>query len=376
MQEETRREGYAGPRFTLWGIRPYELYSALAFVATIVFLRSRGMRMDWNTIDYTLGPFLPMAAWLLFAGVGLQVIYHALGALRRGEGLGGGVVAVGSYLRTVATPGWIVLWLRLYLAYALMIYCYNWLKVTVPLVNHRLWDAELFDLDRWLHLGISPTLFAVELVAGTPLVGLIDHWYAFWLTTVLYSITFFVTARKPDLRCAFLLSCAFLWTLGALIYQLIPALGPIYAYADHYREVLPELPKAAQGHRALLENYQVLLSGRTGQLYQFNPTRGIAAMPSLHVGAHVMLTLWSRRFVRPLYMPCVVGTGLTFLGSLVTGWHYAVDAYVGTALAFGCYWFATWLEGLQPAPRPDGRAAGSAAEGSPSNEGSPDASGT
>ncbi len=67
-------------------------------------------------------------------------------------------------------------------------------------------------------------------------------------------------------------------------------------------------------------------------------------MPSLHVGGHWLVMLWSRRLARPLFMPAVVATFLTFLGSVVTGWHYAVDAYIGIALAQSAYWLALIFE--------------------------------
>ena len=68
--------------------------------------------------------------------------------------------------------------------------------------------------------------------------------------------------------------------------------------------------------------------------------------PSLHVGVHWMLMLWMRRYARPLFLPAVIATFLTFLGSIATGWHYAIDGYVGIALGQLCYWVAVrWERG-------------------------------
>ena len=91
---------------------------------------------------------------------------------------------------------------------------------------------------------------------------------------------------------------------------------------------------------------------RTGNLRQFNPTRGIAAMPSLHVGVHFFFFLWARRRARPLAMPFALATALTFAGSLLTGWHYAVDGYVGMLLAWLCYRIGRWREGEDPVEDP------------------------
>ena len=112
-----------------------------------------------------------------------------------------------------------------------------------------------------------------------------------------------------------------------------------------WRDVLPGIPGNAAAHGVLWENYQIIQRGiEDGQLYRFNPTRGIAAMPSLHVGVHWMLMLWMRRYARPLFIPFAGATFLTFLGSIITGWHYAVDGYVGILLGQVSYWAALKLE--------------------------------
>ena len=60
-----------------------------------------------------------------------------------------------------------------------------------------------------------------------------------------------------------------------------------------------------------------------------------------------MLMLWLRRYARPLFLPAVIATVLTFLGSIVTGWHYAVDGYVGVGLGQLSYWLALRTERRQ-----------------------------
>ncbi len=67
------------------------------------------------------------------------------------------------------------------------------------------------------------------------------------------------------------------------------------------------------------------------------PFRGISAMPSVHVAMAVLLALigWARH---PL-----AGTALTayavviLIGSVVLGWHYAIDGYVGGLMAFAIW---------------------------------------
>ncbi|HVS02984.1 MAG TPA: phosphatase PAP2 family protein, partial [Thermoanaerobaculia bacterium] len=336
-------------------VYPFEWVTLLGVLVAVVFLRSRGLRMDWRTAEYILAPLAPFLPKALLAGVGLVAAYRlGLAWLRRRRAR----EALLGYLRRVARPGWLALWLRLWLASMLMTYGYFWVKVTIPLVNPRLWDRGLWELDRWLHLGLSPTLFLTRLFEGSFLMRLLDGWYGWWVASVFYSMAFFSALPRALPRRRFMLSCILLWTLGAWLYMALPALGPTYLFPEVFRDVLPHMPSAELGQAALWENYQKMLAGREGVLRQFNPTRGIAALPSLHVGAHWLFALWARRLARPLWVLFVVATLLTFLGSILTGWHYAVDGYAGILLAWGCYRLALALE--RPLAQAPTRRAGSA----------------
>ncbi len=77
-----------------------------------------------------------------------------------------------------------------------------------------------------------------------------------------------------------------------------------------------------------------MIASRGRTLEQFSPAFGVAAMPSLHVAAHWLFALWAKRYARRLFLPLVLATGLTFFGSLVTTWHYAVDGYAGLLIAW------------------------------------------
>lgn len=314
------------PRVPLY---PFEIVAWSTLLIAVVFLRSQGMRMDWVTVKYTVPPLIPAMGKYFLVGA----LAYSLYLLTRRRHLL-------PYWRRLFSLPWLILTLRLWLGIILFTYTYFWLKVCVPLVNYRILDPLLWRLDSILHGGFSPSLFLVELTRGTPMMGLLDRWYGLWLPSVSLGIAFFVASPGSRMRRRFVLSCVLIWVMGAWLYIAAPALGPIYAFPDVFQEVSAEMPAAHGGQQLLLDNYNRVLTGRTGVLKQFNPTRGIAAMPSLHVGAHWLLTLWLRRYARPLFVPALVGTGLTLLGSVVTGWHYAVDGYVGIALGQMSYWLA------------------------------------
>lgn len=239
-----------------WAVarRPY-LFEAVALgaaVLAIVFLRRHGLRMDWRTANILWAP-LRLLPWALFIGIAMQLAYRRLAHL-----------PVRTYLQEVARPRWWILWLRLSLALVVMQYGYFWVKVSVPLINHRLWDDALWRLDAWLHLGVSPTVFAVNLFAGTPLVLVLDFWYDLWVWSVFYTLAFWTASLDSRLRCRFLLSCVLLWTIGSWMYMAMPALGPVYVAQRTFAEVTNDLPAAGRLQDSLWENYQAVLEGRRG----------------------------------------------------------------------------------------------------------------
>lgn len=311
----------------------FEVVAVVSLVATVTFLRLHRLRIDWQTFEYTVPPLVPVMGKYFAVGIVLYLVYLLL---RRRN--------VIPYVRRVLSLSWLTLTLRLWLAIIVFTYCYLWLKVCTPLVNHRLWDTAFWRLDTLLHLGFSPSLFLLELTQGTGMIGWLDYWYKLWLPSVSLSIAFFLALPGSRVRRRFVLSCILIWVLGAWTYVSLPALGPIYAFNAHWEEVLPDIPQASGAQDLLWGNYEKVVAGRSGNLKQFNPTLGIAAMPSLHVGVHWLLMLWIRRYARPLFVPAVIGTFLTFLGSIVTGWHYAIDGYVGIGLAQLSFWLANRTE--------------------------------
>ena len=311
-----------GPDGTFLGLYGFEIAAWLALLAAVVFLRLRGLSIDWVTVEYTIPPLVLPTLKTLLAGPPLVALYLLA---RRRSAL--------DYLRRILGRGWLLLWVRIWLVCFVFTYAYFWLKVSVPLVNWRIWDAELWRLDTLLHLGFSPSIFLIELLADTGLLRWIETWYGWWLPTMMFGLAFFAAFSDAKTRRRFMLSTVLIWTLGPWLYLAVPALGPCYAYAEHWDEVRDELPVADGTQAMLSENYRRIDAGRTGPLRQFNPTRGIAAMPSLHVGGHWLLMLWARRRARPLFVIAALGTLVTFIGSIVTGWHYAVDGYAGIAIA-------------------------------------------
>ncbi len=325
-------------------LHPFEVVTLGSLLAAFAFLHFHGaLRMDWSRALYLFQASVRLLPKTLLTGISMQILYRMLKRL-----------PVKDYLRELARPRWWILWLRLSLALVLVNYGYFWLKVSIPLINPRLWDEALGRFDTWLHFGLSPTDLTVKLFAGTPLAVWMDAWYYLWLPGLFYTVAFWNTGMDARLRRRFVLSFVLLWILGSWTYMSMPALGPVFVTPRTFDGVIREMPNAEGLQELLWGNYQLMLEGRArGVAPQgINPTRGIACLPSLHVAVHAFFFFWAWRRARPLAKYFAIATCLTFAGSLLTGWHYAVDGYAGVLLAWICYRIGCWRDQADPVEDP------------------------
>lgn len=316
-------------------IYPFEILYLTAFSLAVVVLRYSGVGVTWFTFEYIAKDAIPGFFFYFAMGIGLQVLYQVV--TRK---------SVKAYLRSISSVSWVQLWIRILISSAFSMYSYVWIKFSLPLINWNIYDTELWRLDRWLHLGVSASLFLSELFKSPFLLGALDTWYSWWLPIQLYSTGFFLASADNLFRRRFVYSQLLLWTLGLWLYVGCPALGPVFAFSQDWKHIPSTMPKNAATQRLLMESYRnVLQSRQTGRIKApFNPTLGVAAMPSLHVGLLWFFFLWSRKNARALSLFYAVSTFLILIGSVVTGWHYAVDGYVGMVLAYLAYRAALLVE--------------------------------
>jgi membrane-associated phospholipid phosphatase len=97
-----------------------------------------------------------------------------------------------------------------------------------------------------------------------------------------------------------------------------------------------------------------LWTTRWGFVYQGKPPDmfyGVAAMPSLHVAAVVLLAYFLAR-LSPFAGVIGIAYALAIaIGSVFLQWHYAVDGYAGALLAALTAWIAVRLPATVPLRR-------------------------
>jgi PAP2 superfamily len=212
------------------------------------------------------------------------------------------------------------------------------------------WDATLHRWDVALHGGPAWNVAPALMQPG--FLRVLDGLYLVWFPVQIAFLLGVVWAAPSAWRSRCLLAYALLWiVLGNVAALAMGAGGPCYyahfvgGQADPYSGLWQRLrPLELSAQLA----QRLVLEGTVSD--NWSPFPGISAMPSLHVGVAVYLTLvcwtvprWWLRLVGITYAL------LIFAASVVLGWHYAVDGYLGAAGAWGLWWLAgRWSKDAVP----------------------------
>ncbi|NQT90839.1 MAG: phosphatase PAP2 family protein [Candidatus Omnitrophica bacterium] len=228
--------------------------------------------------------------------------------------------------------------LRISIAIMVMLVFFCNLKQIIPLVNPVLFDNQMWRLDQAFHFGISPTILMVELFKNNFVLHAMDVIYAsFFLKNIVVPLIFILQYKSKTLRNQFITAICLCWIIGGMSYYLFPAMGPCYLTPGFFSSM--DIPIAKQLQDILLECYTVVrqnpYSPRGRNFY------GIAAMPSLHIAIVALFTFFARRLNRFLYIGLLIYLIFMFIGSILLGWHYAIDGYVGLLLAILIYFITT-----------------------------------
>lgn len=243
------------------------------------------------------------------------------------------------FLRKIRSTSWIVLSVRMLLTGILSVHGYGYLKLMVPILNPVRYDEQLWAIDRALFLGWSPNVLFLELFSNEMFIKFVDFSYAWaFFATLLISTTLFLTIRNERIRIAFATGNAVLWLVGAYLYVLVPALGPVYSFPEVWADTTHLLGRSQYIQLELLTNYQRVLAIRQGHLDPgISMIYGVAAFPSMHVAFQLYFALWIGLLDSRAGILCRLGVGVIFIGSIITGWHYLIDGIAGVAIALPCY---------------------------------------
>lgn len=304
-------------------LRRFHLFEifAVANLAMCVLMFGGTLPLVGNPVLRVMG----LAKTLLvnaLAGIALRIV---VALLRRDR----------SYLRRIRRPAWILGLLRMVGFTALTFFGYAWVKLIVPVVHPRLFDEELWQIDRLLFFGVSPSEMMLRLFDSPSFLRAIDWSYAsiFYASTVV-AFAYFASDPSERVRNAFADGVAALWLAGGWLYLLIPSLGPAYRFPDIWFAYADSLRTTQYLQSLLMRNFQNVLAVVEGrEAGPIHPLMGIGAFPSLHVAFQTFVFLWMRRLWTSGEILFGVFALTILLGSMITGWHYLVDGLAGIALA-------------------------------------------
>lgn len=227
-----------------------------------------------------------------------------------------------------------------YLCYA----AFRNVKSMAPFVNPREWDDTLADIDRFLFAGHDPAA-VLHAWFGT---GWATHFfstvYIAWIVLVPVSIAIaLVWTRHTGAGSWYVTAVAVDWFLGAVLYVLVPTVGPIYSEPKMFAD-LPETYVSRLQVSMWQDRVDVL-----GDPWGTPTLQTIAAFASLHVGIMVTICLTVRLIALPRWIEVTswVFLVLTILATVYLGWHFAIDVVGGIALGA----FAVWIAGMMTGNR-------------------------
>ena len=236
-------------------------------------------------------------------------------------------------------------------------YAFTMIKGSISAVTPFSWDVTFDQLDVALHFGYRPWELLQPVLGYWPITFLINFNYNLWFLVMNVFWVYYAFIATPGVeRTRFFLAFMVTWMVGgSLLAVVFASAGPCYfgllgLTPDPYAPLMAYLREAdshatiwALGTQDLLWNY--LVGG--------SALGGISAMPSMHNATTLLLVLASAARPRWVRLALWAHLVLILVGSVHLGWHYAVDAYLGFAVALVVWWaagpVARWWEATSPA---------------------------
>lgn len=205
---------------------------------------------------------------------------------------------------------------------------YSTTKQYIPFINPNRYDEVLNHADTVIHFGINPALFMKDSIITRLFAQEMDYLYRAWFFIKPFILSFIIFFRPPRERDVLLATFLLLWGTGAMIGLVWPSSGPFVLYPE---QGFPPL-KMWSALTAQVFLNEIFLAGRPPSLWGDGNLifgTGLMALPSLHVTVclyYVYAFRQSNRLVLSLALSFLF---IIFLTSMASGWHYAIDGYVG-----------------------------------------------
>ena len=204
-----------------------------------------------------------------------------------------------------------------------------WLNEHVPFS----WDARLASWGAALH-GAPPWTFFRWAIASPVLLRSWELVYNVGWTVVIPGVVVWRIVSPPSAeRTRFLTAFVAAWPVaGIVLAGFLMSAGPVYYDRVAGGMVDPYAPlRVSLDHVSWTARYVQEFLWSAYVHHRRIPGAGISAMPSMHLVTAMLTALTIRRASGWLFLV------LIFAGSVLTGWHYSLDGYVGIVAALALW---------------------------------------
>jgi hypothetical protein len=230
-------------------------------------------------------------------------------------------------------------------------------KAAIPMLHHGFgWDAPLERLDVWVHTG-HPDRWLGAMLGAPHSILLLDRVYETWFYLLFALVIWQAWGSDRRVLRRFWTAFALIWVvLGILVASTFASAGPIYARLTRGSAAYDGLLNRLAAAEALGPLFVHLGSRSLWEAFlerQVSIGDGISAFPSIHVAIVVLAVLAAWRVSRALGIPVMCYALVIWLGSIMLGWHYAVDGEAAAVATLAIWIGAGWLAHRSyPGPAP------------------------
>ncbi len=231
--------------------------------------------------------------------------------------------------------------------FSLMTVGFGVLKSSISVLNPFSWDVFFKDLDQAVHFGRLPHEWLSLIMQNPAFLWAFNFAYNLWFFLIFLFLYVFCS-RYGDRRegIQFMNAFCLSWVvIGFFIATYFSSAGPCYfervGLGDDYVGLMGNLDHASQSFRIwALETQNLLWDGQEGVR---DGRLGISAFPSMHVAIAVVMAMGASSVSRFWGGICWMFALTIFIGSIVLGWHYAVDGYASLILMMVIWKISGWL---------------------------------
>jgi hypothetical protein len=217
---------------------------------------------------------------------------------------------------------------------------FSFIKEAIPALNPFGWDVFFMQMDRVLHGGVDPYVLLMPVFGHPMMLQMLSGAYVLWLFA-LYFVVFIAcfTKANPAARASFLAAFALTWAIGGnLVAIVFASVGPVFyaplGLGDVFAPLMAHLHLVHETNPLSAVAVQDMLwSGYASG----DPMAGISAFPSMHVASSALLACYAFSYARWAGVVLSLFLGAILIGSVMLGWHYAVDGYAGIAIAWASW---------------------------------------